>query len=69
MPSWASFVATARPIPLVPPVISAVDVLAAMGNSPLQMVVEWFATVVCNPEYVTAAVAEAPTTMSRTGNV
>jgi hypothetical protein len=46
MPSWASFVATARPIPLVPPVISAVDVLAAMGNSPLQMVVEWFATVV-----------------------
>jgi len=33
------------------------------------MVVEWFATGVGNPAYVTAAVAEAPPTMRRTGHV
>src|SRR5438034_4204631 len=34
MPSWASLLAAARPIPLVPPVISAVDALRVIGNSP-----------------------------------
>jgi hypothetical protein len=40
-----------------------------MDNAPWQMLVEWFATVVCNPESLTGAVAEATTTLRSTGNV
>src|SRR3989449_11575846 len=40
MPSWASLLAAARPIPLVPPVISAVDGLVVIRNSLLTSTIE-----------------------------
>src|SRR4029077_2054334 len=37
MPSWASLLASARPIPLVPPVMSAVEAFVVINTSPF-----WF---------------------------
>jgi hypothetical protein len=39
MPSEVSLLAVARPIPLVPPVISAVKELVAICNFPFQILV------------------------------
>jgi hypothetical protein len=39
MPSEVSLLAAARPIPLVPPVISAVNELVAICNFPFQILV------------------------------